>query len=114
MVLIKEQNSQEYWFTEQLSKFIPTNHISRDVVEFVEDHFDDCMDVVLDKNKGRPKYSTKTLLKIFLHASVDRVTSTERIYEHLQFHQVYQFIAGGLAPSARTLRRFKDRTWIFN
>jgi transposase len=107
MVLIREQVNQEYWFTEQLSKFIPRNHISREIVNFVEDHFDDYMDVVLDKKEGRPKYSAKTLLKILIYASADCVTSTNRIYEHLQFHQVYQFVAGGLTPSARTLRRFK-------
>jgi len=108
MVLIKEQVNQEYWYTEKLSKLIPTDHISREVIDFVEEHFDDYFDVVSDKKEGRPKYSAKTLLKILIYASVDCVTSTERICEHLQFHQVYQFVAGGLTPSARTLRRFKQ------
>ncbi|MCL2116730.1 MAG: IS1182 family transposase [Methanobrevibacter sp.] len=107
MVLIKENNNQDFWFTEQLSKFIPIDHISRQVIDFVEDHFDDSFDLVSDKKEGRPSYLNKTLLKILFYASVDCVTSTERIYEHLQFHQVYQFVAGGLKPSARTLRRFK-------
>jgi hypothetical protein len=47
------------------------------------------------------------LLKILIYASVDCETSTNHIHEHLQYHQVYQFVAGGLKPSARTLRRFK-------
>jgi transposase len=107
MVLIKEQNSQDFWFTEQLSKFIPSDHISREVVNFVEEHFEEYFDVVLEKKEGRPSYSNKTLLKILIYSSVDCVTSTDHIYEHLQYHQVYQFVAGGLTPSARTLRRFK-------
>jgi hypothetical protein len=41
MVLINEQVNQEYWFTEQLSKLIPIDHISREVVDFVKKHFDD-------------------------------------------------------------------------
>jgi hypothetical protein len=79
MVLIKEQINQEYWFAEQLSKLIPTDYISCEVVNFVEEHVDD----ILDKNEWKPKYSVKTLLKILIYASVDCVTSTERIYEYL-------------------------------
>jgi len=109
MVLIEEQNNQEFWFTEQLSKFIPTNHISREVIDFVEEHYEDYFDDVSDKSEGRPAYSVKTLLKILIYGSVDCVNATERIYEHLEFHQVYQFVAGGLKPSARTLRRFKKK-----
>jgi len=107
MVYVKEQVDQEKWYTEKLSTFIPEDHVSRFVYDFVDEFFEDFDLSVFENKTGRPKYSPKTLVKILVYASVDRMTSTARIEDNLKYHQVYQYIAGGLMPSARTLRRFK-------
>jgi transposase len=107
MAYVKEQENQEKWYTEKLSNFIPGDHISRFIVDFVNEFFEDYDLSVFENKTGRPKYSPITLTKILVYASADRVTSTARIEDNLKYHQVYQYVAGGLMPSARTLRRFK-------
>jgi transposase len=64
MSLIKENIGQENWFTDNISNFIPVDHISRFVVDIVEESYDEYPDLLQAEKPGRPAYSNKTLLKI--------------------------------------------------
>ena len=112
MVLVKVDIGQEKWVSNTHSFYVPEDHISRFVVDFVEEFFDDELDFEFDEKFGRPRFPTKTLLKILIYAAVDRESSTEEIGELLKYHQIYQFVADGLTPSARTLRRFKKNNQL--
>jgi len=108
MVLVKVDVNQEKWVSNVPFFNVPKDHVSRFIVDFVDEFFESKWDEELDEKPGRPIFPRKTLLKILLYSAVERRSSTAEIGELLKYHQIYQFVADGLKPSPRTLRRFKS------
>lgn len=92
-----------------LDSNIPSDHISRFVVDFVEEVYDDLGIVEDDKKTGRASFPVKSMLKLLVYSTIDHITSSRVIGDMVMFHDVYKFVCDGLCPSARTIRRYREK-----
>lgn len=92
-----------------LDSNIPSDHISRFVVDFVEEVYDDLGIVDDDKKTGRASFPVKTMLKLLVYSTIDHVTSSRVIGDMVKFHDVYRYVCDGLCPSDRTIRRYREK-----
>lgn len=90
-----------------LDSNIPKDHISRFVVGFIEDVYDDLDIDEQDKKTGRASFPVKSMLKLLVYSTIDHITSSRMIADMVQFHDVYKYVSDGLTPSARTIRRYR-------
>lgn len=107
MVSVIADNVQTELGIKTLDYGIPKDHICRFVVDFVEENYDSLSIGEEMKNRGRPSYSSLSLLKLVIYAKVDKVTSADRIEEFAEYHKIYRFVCDGITPSASKIREFK-------
>ena len=101
--------NQSKWGIVTLDSNIPSDHISRFVVKFVEENYD-CLGIVDDdKSTGRASFPVKSMLKLLVYATMEHVTSSRVIGDMVKFHDVYKYVCDGLCPSDRTIRRYREK-----
>lgn len=108
MVLVKSDICQTKWIIGNRFDDIPSDHVSRFLLNFTDEFLGKSIDEKLIEKSGRPIYPKKTLLNILLYGEINRISSTEEIADLVKYHHFYHFVADDTTPSARTLRRFKD------
>ena len=91
-----------------LDSNIPSDHISRFVVDFIEDVYVDLGIVEDDKKTGRASFPVKSMLKLLVYSTIDHITSSRVIGDMVKFHDVYKYVCDGLCPSDRTIRRYRE------
>lgn len=108
MVLVKSDVCQTKWIKGNRFDDIPSNHVSRFLLDFTNEFLGNSLDEKLIEKPGRPIYSKKTLLNILIYGEINRISSTEELADLVNYHHFYHFVASDMTPSARTLRRFKE------
>ena len=96
-----------------LDSNIPSDHISRFVVDFVEEVYDDLGIVEDAKKTGRASFPVKSMLKLLVYSTIDHITSSRVIGDMVRFHDVYKYVCDGLCPSARTIRRYREKYGLY-
>ena len=90
---------------------VPENHISRFVVEFIEECFPILGIKEKKKNKkkgGRPSYHPCSMLKLLVYAKIDHIESARVIGEMAKYHDIYKFVCDRIKPSERSIQRYRD------
>ena len=90
---------------------VPENHISRFVVEFIEECFPILGIKEKKKNKkkgGRPSYHPCSMLKLLVYAKIDHIESARVIEEMAKYHDIYKFVCDRIKPSERSIQRYRD------
>lgn len=109
MVSVIADNVQTKLGIQTLDYNIPRDHISRFVVDFVEENYESLGIDEEIKKRGRPSYSLLSMLKLLIYAKVDKITSADKIEELAMYHQIYTFVCDGITPSASKIREFKRK-----
>ena len=90
---------------------VPEDHISRFVVDFVEECFPILGIKEKKKNKkkgGRPSYHPCSMLKLLVYAKIDHIESARVIEEMTKYHDIYKFVCDRIKPSERSIQRYRD------
>jgi hypothetical protein len=88
---------------------IPSDHISRFIVEFVEENFEKLNIKQEKKNKGRKSFPLVSMLKLLVYAKIDHNESSERIADNAKFHMIYKYVSDDIQPSVRSIQRYKSK-----
>ena len=87
---------------------VPNDHISRFVVEFIEECYP-ILGIKENKKKGgRPSYPICYMLKLLVYAKIDHIGSTRVIEEIAKYHDIYTFECDRIKPSERSIQWYRD------
>ena len=87
---------------------VPEDHISRFVVDFIEENYHKLGISENTKKDCRPSYPPCSMLKLLVYAKIDHVESTRMIEELAKYHDIYKFVCDGITPSERTIQRYRN------
>lgn len=107
MVKKKIIKNQTHFGLVKLDYNIPEDHISRFLVEFVEEYYDFLKIPDDDKKCGRASFPVKSMLKLLVYATLDHKNSAKVIAEMVEYHMIYIYVCDGLKPSERTIQRYR-------
>lgn len=84
------------------------NHISRFVVDFIEEVYP-ILGIKENKKKcGRPSYPPCSMLKLLVYAKIGHIESARVIEEMAKYHDIYKFVCDRIKPSERSIQRYRD------
>ena len=87
---------------------VPKDHISRFVVEFIEECYPKLEIEVNTKKNCRPSYNLCSILKLIVYAKLEHIESARIIAEMAKYHDIYKYVCDGITPSERTIQRYRD------
>ena len=87
---------------------VPAVHISRFVVDFVEENYPKLGISENMKKDCRPSYPICSMLKLLIYAEIDHVESARMIEELSKYHDIYKFVCDRITPSERTIQRYRN------
>ena len=87
---------------------VPTNHISRFVVEFIEEVYPILGIKENKKKRGRPSYPPCSMLKLLVYAKIDHIGSARVIEEMAKYHDIYKFVCDRITPDERSIQRYRN------
>lgn len=109
MVRNVENDYQSELGIKTLDYGIPSDHISRFIVEFIEENFEK-LNIKQEKNKkGRKSFPLISMLKLLVYAKIDHTDSSEKIADQARYHQIYKYVSDNIQPSARSIQRYKSK-----
>ena len=72
---------------------VPGNHISRFVVDFIEEVFPILNIKEPKKKKGRDSLPIDSMLKLLVYAKIDYIESARIIADMAKYHEIYKFVS---------------------
>ena len=78
---------------------VPKDHISRFVVDFIEEYYPNLGIVENNEKGGRPSYPPCSMLKLLVYAKIDHMESARIIEEMAKYHDIYKFVCDRNEPS---------------
>lgn len=87
---------------------IPDNHISRFVVDFIDEYYPILGIKEKKKKRGRDSFPVKEMLKILIYAKIEHIDSMRFLADMVKYHDIYKFVGGGIQPSERSLQRYRQ------
>ena len=87
---------------------VPKDHISRFVVEFIEECYPKLDIEVNEKKNCRPSYNLCSMLKLIVYAKLEHIESARIIADMAKYHDIYKFVCDGITPSERTIQRYRN------
>lgn len=88
---------------------IPEDHISRFVVEFVDEYYQLLGVKENKKKKGRDSFPVKEMLKLLIYAKIEHIDSMRFLADMVKYHDIYKFVGNGICPSERSLQRYREK-----
>lgn len=86
---------------------VPGNHISRFVVDFIEEVFPILNIKKPKKKKGIDSLPIVSLLKLLVYAKIDHIESARIITDMAKYHEIYKFVSDEIKPSERPIQRYR-------
>lgn len=90
-----------------LDSNIPKDHISRFVVDFIEEVYPMLNIKEPKKKKGRESLPIGSMLKLLVYAKIEHVESTKYIADMARYHEIYRFVSDDVQPSERSVQRYR-------
>jgi len=87
---------------------VPKDHISRFVVDFIEEVYPILEIKENKKKRGRPSYPPCSMLKLLVYAKIDHIESARVIEEMAKFHDIYKFVCDRITPDERSTQRYRN------
>ena len=78
---------------------VPGNHISRFVVDFIEEVFPILNIKEPKKKKGRDSLPIVSMLKLLVYAKIDYIESARIIADMAKYHEIYKFVSDEVKTS---------------
>ena len=87
---------------------VPKDHISRFVVEFIEESIKK-MDIKIEEKKdGRHSFNICSMLKLLVYAKIEHMDSARVIADMTKYHDIFKYVCDGITPSERSIQRYRD------
>ena len=86
---------------------VPENHISRFVVEFVEEVFPLLNIKEPNKKKGRDSLPVDSMLKLLIYAKIQHIDRTSIIADMARYHDIFKYVCDDIRPSERSIQRYR-------
>ena len=86
---------------------VPANHISRFVVEFVEEVFPLLNIKEPKKKKGRGSLPVDSMLKLLIYAKIQHIDRTSIIADMARYHDIFKYVCDDIRPSERSIQRYR-------
>lgn len=86
---------------------VPANHISRFVVEFVEEVFPLLNIKEPKKKKGRGSLPVDSMLKLLIYAKIQHIDRTSIIADMTRYHDIFKYVCDDIRPSERSIQRYR-------
>ena len=86
---------------------VPENHISRFVVEFVEEVFPLLNIKEAKKKKGRDSLPVDSMLKLLIYAKIQHIDRTSIITDMARYHDIFKYVCDDIRPSERSIQRYR-------
>ena len=83
---------------------VPENHISRFVVEFVEEVFPLLNIKEPKKKKGRDSLPVDSMLKLLIYAKIQHIDRTSIIADMARYHDIFKYVCDDIRPSERSIQ----------
>ena len=81
-----------------LDNNIPEDHISRFVVDFIEEVYPS-LNIKEHKNKkGRGAFPIDSMLKLLVYSKIEHVESAKYISDMAKYHEVYKYVSDDIQP----------------
>ena len=87
---------------------VPKDHISRFVVEFIEECYPKLDIEVNEKKNYMHSYNLCSMLKLIVYAKLEHIESDRIIADMAKYHDIYKFVCDGITPSERTIQRYRN------
>ena len=87
---------------------VPKDHISRFVVEFIEESIKK-MDIKIEEKKDdRHSFNICSMLKLLVYAKIEHMDSARVIADMAKYHDIFKYVCDGITPSERSIQRYRD------
>ena len=86
---------------------IPEDHISRFVVDFIEEVYPMLNIKEPKKKKGCDSLPVNSMLKLLVYAKIGHVESAKYIADMARYHEIYRFVSDDVKPSERSVQRYR-------
>jgi transposase len=86
---------------------VPKDHISRFVVEFIEEVFPILEIKEPKKKKGRDSLPVDSMLKLLVYAKIQHIDRTSIIADMARYHDIFRYVSDDIRPSERSIQRYR-------
>lgn len=107
MVKRKNGRNQSKLGIKTLDFNVPKDHISRFVVEFIEEAFPLLEIKEPNKKKGRDSIPLDSMLKLLVYAKTQHIDSAAVITDMARYHYIYKYVSDDVKPSERSIQRYR-------
>lgn len=108
MVMGNINNNQTKLIVRTNDYNVPKDHISRFVVEFIEESIKK-MDIKIEEKKdGRHSFNICSMLKLLVYAKIEHMDSARVIADMAKYHDIFKYVCDGITPSERSIQRYRD------
>ena len=107
MVKRKFDKNQSKLGIKTLDWNVPKNHISRFVVDFVEEVFPLLNIKEPKKKKERDSLPVDSMLKLLIYAKIQHIDRTSIIADMARYHDIFKYIFDDIRPSERSIQRYR-------
>ena len=107
MVKRKFDKNQSKLGIKTLDWNIPKDHISRFVVDFIEDVFPLLEIGEPKKKKGRDSLPIDSMLKLLVYAKIQHIDRTSIIADMARYHDIFRYVCDDIRPSERSIQRYR-------
>lgn len=107
MVKRKNGRNQSKLGIKTLDFNVPKDHISRFVVEFIEEAFPLLEIKEPNKKKGRDSVPLDSMLKLLVYVKTEHIDSAAVIADMARYHDIYKYVSDDVKPSERSIQRYR-------
>ena len=86
---------------------VPKDHISRFVVEFIDEVFPLLEIKEPKKKKGRDSLPVDSMLKLLVYAKIQHIDRTSIIADMARYHDIFKYVCDDIRPSERSIQRYR-------
>ena len=108
MVRRNINNKQAKLGIEVYGENIPKDHISRFIVDFVEENYK-ILNIEEKEKPGRNPFPIVSMLKLLIYSKIEHVESAKYISDMAKYHEIYKFVSDDIKPSERSIQRYRDK-----
>ncbi len=87
---------------------IPKDHISRFIVDLVEENYK-ILNIEENEKPGRNPFPIVSMLKLLIYSKIEHLESAKYISDMAKYHEIYKFVSDDIKPSERSIQRYKDK-----
>ena len=114
MVKRKFDKNQSKLGIKTLDWNIPKDHISRFVVDFIEDVFPLLEIGEPKKKKGRDSLPIDSMLKLLVYAKIQHIDRTSIIADMARYHDIFKYVCDDIRPSERSIQSIEENTLVIS